>query len=311
MCLAAVLLIYPQANALDKQASRALSHYIKGVVNEDWGNIEEAIQEYKKALKADEQNINIRLNLASSYIKKNDSAKAIEELNSATNIDPEAIEPHALLALLYSSKGDVDLATHEYEAALKNASKLEPKNIDIYKSLGAVYLHQKKLKEAENTYRLITELSPEDAQGYFFLANVHSEVNNNDLAEKEIKRALELRPDYPEALNFLGYLYAEGDRNLNEAEALIRKALEIEPNNGAYIDSLGWLYFKRGNLEEALRELEKASVLLEDPVIYDHLGDVYFKIKDVSSAKSNWEKSLSLNPEQSKVREKLERLNKK
>jgi Tfp pilus assembly protein PilF len=308
--LAAFLFIDTKANALDKNSSFALSHYIMGVIQEDLGNIDEAIQEYKKALKVDNDNLVIHLNLASSYIKKSDTAGAIEELNRASGIDPEAIEPHALLALLYSSKGDFDLATREYEIALKNASKLQPKNIDIYKSLGAIYLQQKKFKDAENTYRLIIDLSPNDAQAHFYLANVYNELSKNVLAEKELRRALELKPDFHQALNFLGYLYVEENRNLDEAETMIRKALELEPDNGAYVDSLGWLYFKKGNASESLKELQKATSLLEDPVIYDHLGDVYLKINDRAKAKLNWEKSLEFDPKQDKVKNKIEELNK-
>jgi tetratricopeptide (TPR) repeat protein len=89
---------------------------------------------------------------------------------------------------------------------------------------------------------------------------------------------------------------------------MIKKALEIEPNNGAYLDSLGWLYFKKGQTEEAIKELEKASALLKDPVIFDHLGDAYFKIGDIENAKNNWQESLSLEPAQDKVKEKLEKI---
>jgi tetratricopeptide (TPR) repeat protein len=89
---------------------------------------------------------------------------------------------------------------------------------------------------------------------------------------------------------------------------MIKKALELEPANGAYIDSLGWLYFKKGKTKEAIRELEKAIALIEDPVIYDHLGDAYFKLKDFGKAKENWEKSLKLLPGQDKVKEKINRI---
>ena len=129
------------------------------------------------------------------------------------------------------------------------------------------------------------------------------------MAEAQLKRALELKPDYPEALNFLGYLYVEQGRNLDEALKLIKKALEAEPGNGAYIDSLGWFYFKKGDFKQALKELEKASALLEDPIIYDHLGDTYFKVKDMQNARINWEKSLKMNPEQQKIQEKLKKIN--
>ncbi|MCM8780784.1 MAG: hypothetical protein NC908_02535, partial [Candidatus Omnitrophica bacterium] len=94
------------------------------------------------------------------------------------------------------------------------------------------------------------------------------------------------------------------------AETMIRKALEIEPNNGAYIDSLGWFYFKKGRYEEALRELKKAVSFLDDPVIYEHLGDTYFIMGDKENAKLNWQRSLNLDPQQIKVKEKLINLDK-
>lgn len=307
-CLISLSLFHAKALALDKNASFALSHYIMGIIYEDLGNIDEAIQEYTKALKVERQNSVLRLNLASTYIKKNDIPKAIEELKSAISLDAEAIEPHAILAILYSAQNKPDLATVEYEQALQNAAKLQPQNVEIYKSLGAIYLQQKKFQDAQNAFSLLLKLSPDYAQGHLYLGSIYSELDNEKMAEEEIKKALEIKPDYPEALNFLGYLYVEKERNLEQAEALIRKALELDPNNGAYLDSLGWLYFKKGKPEQALEELVKASSKISDPVVFDHLGDVYLKINDIPRAKFNWEKSLQLDPEQKKIKEKLEKL---
>jgi Tfp pilus assembly protein PilF len=308
--LSILLSFNTEGYALDKKVSSALSHYIMAVMYDDLGDIDKAIGEYKNTLKVDSEAPVVHLNLASSYIKKNDIAKAVEELNLAAKYDPEAIEPHAILALLYSSQNKPDLVAGEYEIALKNASKLQPKNINIYKSLGIVYLQQKKFQEARNTFKLIIDLSPSDAEAHFYLGSIYNELKDNISAEKEMLRAIELKPDYHEALNFLGYLYVEENKNLEQAQAMIRKALEIEPSNGAYVDSLGWLYFRKGKIEEAVKELEKASSLLEDPVIYDHLGDVYFKAKDTQKAKVSWEKSLKLDPDQAGVKEKLKKLDK-
>ena len=309
-CLLFVLSINTKAAALDKKASSALSHYIMAVMYESLNQIDKSIEEYRKAVKLDYKNSVIHLNLASSYIKNKEPEKAINELKLTAELEPEAVEPHAILALLYSSQNKVQESNQEYEMALKNASKLQPENIDIYKSLAVVYLKQQKLKEAQDTYKLILDLSPSDAQAHFYLASIYEESKDRVRAEEELKKAIELKPDYQEALNYLGYLYVEENKNLNQAETMIRKASEIEPDNGAYIDSLGWLYFKQGKFQEAIKELGRASILLKDPVIFDHLGDVYFKIGDMEKAKISWQNSLDLDSKQGKAKEKIDKLNK-
>jgi Tfp pilus assembly protein PilF len=296
-----------QAPASDKKESQAISHYIMGVINEDSGRIEQAIEAYKKVLKADDKTSVVHLSLASSYIKSNQPQKAIEELHIAASLAPDSVEPHAILALLYSSLDKVDLATGEYEIALKNASQLQPKNADIYKGLGAIYLRQKKLKEAENAYKLIVSINPDDPEGHFYLGTVYADQNKGALAEKEVLRAIELKPDYHQALNYLAYVYIDENRNLQQAEKMLKKALELEPGNAAYIDSMGWLYFKEGRFAEAVKELERASALLDDPVIFDHVGDAYSKINQAQKAVASWEKSLQLDPGQAQVKEKMQK----
>ena len=108
----------------------------------------------------------------------------------------------------------------------------------------------------------------------------------------------------------MGYIYAQQNRNLSKAQELILKALKVDPDNAAYIDSLGWVYFKRGKVKEALKEIEKADSLIEDPEVSDHLGEIYLKLGDVNKAKASWEKSLKLDPQQKPVKEKLDKLNK-
>ena len=312
--LAAALLIAASAGSIlfasDKAGNPALSHFIMGTLCDDLGDVDEAIKEFRKALLIDGEVPQIRINLAISLIKNNKQAEAEKELKRAVKSDPEAVEPHAILAILYSVQDKADLAISEYESALKCASKLNPKDIGIYQGLGALYLKENKFKEAESTFRAISVLTPSDPKAHFYLGAVYQEMKRFDLCEEELKKALKLDPDYHEALNFLGYEYVEWGRDLNEAQNLINKAIQLDPDNGAYIDSLGWLNYKKGNIQEAKKLLEKASSLMEDPVICDHLGDVYFKLKEFDKAKLNWQKSLKLDEKQEKVKEKLDSLNK-
>jgi len=261
---------------LDKKASLSLSHYIMALFYYDLGELEKAVKEYEDALRLDNGVALVHLDFAVTLIKKNEISRAMDELNYTIKLDPEAIEPHAVLALLNLAQGKPGLAVKEYEAALKNSSKFNPNDPEVHFYLGALY-----------------------SEG---------ELKNNVLLEEEFKKAIALKPDYAEALNFLGYTYVENNKNLKVAEDLIKRALKVDPDNGAYIDSLGWLYYKRGRFKEAKETLEKAVSLMPDPVIFDHLGDVFFKIKDIKNAQANWQESLKLNPTQDDLKKKIEAL---
>ncbi len=299
-------LLKTQVDALDKKTHSALTHYIVAATYEKMGDIDKAIAEYQQALKIDYKNAVIHVSLGAAYLKKHEFPRAVEELNLAVKLDPESVEPHAILALLYFSQEKLTEAGKEYELALKKAAALEPQNVAIYKSLAAVYLQQKDYQAAENTYQLIIKLSPNDAETHFFLGNVYDLQQRWPETQRELQQAIAFKPDYHEALNYLGYLYVEKGLNLNDAERLIKRAVELEPENGAYIDSLGWLYYKQGKFKDAVRELERAAALIDDPVVLDHLGDTYLKLRDMNKARASWEKSLQLDPAQDTVKKKIE-----
>ena len=113
----------------------------------------------------------------------------------------------------------------------------------------------------------------------------------------------------PKAYNYIGYMWIDRDMNLDEAGEMIKKALDAEPDNGAFLDSLGWLHYKKGDYEQALKDLLRAveSLKKEDPVVFEHLGDTYHKLGKEAEALSYWQRSLALedNP---KVKEKIEAL---
>jgi tetratricopeptide (TPR) repeat protein len=121
-----------------------------------------------------------------------------------------------------------------------------------------------------------------------------------------MQTVLKLDPQNAEALNFIGYLYADKGIRLDEAEALIKKALALKPGNGYMIDSLGWVYFRQNRLDDALRHLKEASEALpEDAAISEHLGDVYAKLGQIKEAIDAYERALRFNPDSDALKQKL------
>jgi tetratricopeptide (TPR) repeat protein len=116
-------------------------------------------------------------------------------------------------------------------------------------------------------------------------------------AEPDFQHALELSPDQPFVLNYLGYSWAEMGRHLAEARQMIQRAAERRPNDGAITDSLGWVMFRQGDSKDAVRMLEHAVELEpEDATINAHLGDAYFAAGRKIEAQYQWRRALTLNP---------------
>ena len=144
------------------------------------------------------------------------------------------------------------------------------------------------------------------------LSQVYQAMNKMEESEQQLRLILEADSNDATANNDLGYVMADRNKNLPEAERLVRKAIELDrqqrttgpaitvdadKDNAAYVDSLGWVLFRQGKLDEAMKELEKASKLSggdDDPVVWDHLGDVYQKAKQTDKALASWKKSLGL-----------------
>jgi len=124
-----------------------------------------------------------------------------------------------------------------------------------------------------------------------------------------MKLAIEINPQNAQALNYLGYTWAERGTQLDEAESLILRALKVEPNEGAYLDSLGWVYFQKGDYQRAVEQLERASeIITDDPVVVEHLADVYDKLGRTEAALVRYRdvvKNSKEQEQQQRVKEKI------
>ena len=172
-------------------------------------------------------------------------------------------------------------------------------------SLSAAKKYQEALTVFEQALLEAESVNSDLLQGgdfYFRYGNAAEEAGMFDKAGELLRKALDAE-DNPQQIaetsNYLGYMWVEHDRNLEEGGNLIRKALEIDPDNGAFLDSMGWYYFKTSNYQQALAELKRAVEIIkpEDAVVYEHLGDTYAKLNEIGKAVDCWQKALGLNPE--------------
>lgn len=161
--------------------------------------------------------------------------------------------------------------------------------------LGIVLVSREKYKEALEELNAAIETDPGNGAYYFYRASVHEKLEQQESMEKDLKKSIEIDPGNPIAYNYLGYYLSEKGIRLNESLLLVRRAVELAPDNEAYQDSLGWIFFKLGNHDEALLHLQLAYQILkdkgeEDPVILEHIGDVYKEKTQFGNAVAYWEK---------------------
>ena len=117
-------------------------------------------------------------------------------------------------------------------------------------------------------------------------------------------------PEHADALNYIGYTYADAGENLDEAERLILEAMKYKSEDGYIIDSLGWVYYQKGLFEQALKTLKKAVAMVpDDPVIMEHLGDAYLKTNQQKKALEIYRNSFKLKKKDTKeLLEKIKKL---
>jgi Flp pilus assembly protein TadD len=144
--------------------------------------------------------------------------------------------------------------------------------------------------------------NPKSADLHFNLGTAYDKLNRFDDVVRAMETAIQLDPHHADALNYLGYSYADRGIKIDQAISLTKQAVALKPENGYYVDSLGWAFFKSGLLTEALAELKRAAALVgDDPVIYEHLGDIYAKQQRLSDAREAWLHALELDPSNHKL----------
>ena len=210
---------------------------------------------------------------------------------------------YAWAAQLRAAADLADLDRHdEAIAALRAMIDERPARIDAASALGDVFRMDERYDEAADAYDVaIGRIAAVENRHWrlFYVRGIAFErLGEWPEAEADFMRALELEPDQPLVLNYLGYSWVEMGRNLDEAKTMIEKAVELRPDDGYIVDSLGWVAYRLGDFEEATRQLELAVELVPgDPIINDHLGDAYWQVGRLNEARFQWRRVLTLEPE--------------
>lgn len=254
-----------------------------------------------RALDPESADILVMLGGIAENLKKPEQAIALYK--SVPENSPMRRLSEMQLGLSLASIGKVD----EAKQHLKELIELDPKDVRSYLAYGSVLSDAKDYKEMGLIYdRAVEAIGPVPQRSdwtIFFQRGIAYERQKMwDKAEPSFKKALDLNPDQPQVLNYLGYSWVDMNINLEEGLGMIRKAVDLKPDDGYIVDSLGWAYFRMGRFDDAAVELERAVELMAgDATINDHLGDAYWRVGRKLEAVFQWNQALALKPEETEI----------
>jgi Flp pilus assembly protein TadD len=237
-----------------------------------------------------------RIDLADSLREQGRGAAAIKVLagvGSNSIYRPQASMTEAFLR--------EDLGDHEEARAAASAALAKSRPRDMLVQAGDLNRSQNRHADAEALYdealKLDAANSRADWRLYFARAAERDRLGRWQDAEADIRRALELEPERPELLNFLGFSLVQRGGDVRGGLDLIEKAAARRPDQGYIVDSLGWAHYRLGDFAEAVTQLERAAELSpSDPEIIDHLGDAYWRHGQQQDADYSWRRALQLKP---------------
>ncbi|WP_354667641.1 tetratricopeptide repeat protein [Lentibacter algarum] len=181
---------------------------------------------------------------------------------------------------------------------LEQLTKTHPDLPVVHTAHGDLMRLLERFDEAIASYDKALDLRAEAASGDWFIyytrGIAYERLGDWEASEADFRRALEISPEQPNVLNYLGYSLVEKNRKLDEALEMIERAAAASPNSGYIIDSLGWAMFRLGRFDDAVPHMERAAELMSiDPVVNDHLGDVYWAVGRKLEAEFQWKRALS------------------
>ncbi len=233
----------------------------------------------------------------------NQSQRAIDFYSQVPEGSPLRRISEMQLGLNLAQSGKVE----EAKQHLKKLIETYPDDVRGYVAYGSVLSDNKNYEEMAKVYdKAVDVIGPvpkkSDWNVFFQRAIAYERLKKWPLAEPNFKKALELYPDQPQVLNYLGYSWVDMNIHLEEGLDMIRRAVDLRPDDGYIVDSLGWAYYRLGRFDDATAELERAVELKAgDATINDHLGDIYWRVGRKLEAVYQWQRALTMKPEETEI----------
>ncbi len=250
--------------ALELRPDYPIAQMLVGRILESLGRPRDAIEVYDAVSRSSMLSWSARLRKAASLESLGDDGQAIEQLRGM--VDERGARADVLVRLgdILRSKKRFDESVTAYDGAIQRIGAMERRHWTLLYSRGIALERSKRWPRAE----------------------------------KDFLAALELNPDQPYVLNYLGYSWVDQGIKLDRAKTMIERAVELRPNDGYIVDSLGWALYRIKEFTGAVRHLERAVELRpQDPTINDHLGDAYWRVGRRVEARFQWRRAMSLDPE--------------
>ena len=261
----------------------------ESVAYQSLGQYDKAIAVLKKARDAnpDDSTLDIYLIQAHLVAKRYAEAAAIADKARKDHPEDERLTHLHANALFHSGSPSGALALME---RLVDA---QPEGPDAYLMLAGLYSESGRVQDAVTVLDRAAQRFPDDRSLLFRRGSILSDAQRPVEAEQAFRQLIALEPTHADALNFLGYMFAERGERLDEAIALIGRALDGDPDNPSYLDSLGWAYFKKGDMASAEKYLSRAAAALpQNSVVQSHHGEVLSRVGRHREAAAAWTRAL-------------------
>jgi tetratricopeptide (TPR) repeat protein len=233
-----------------------------------------------------------------------DDTTGIRHFRTVTELAPWNPDGWVFLASAYFGLSDFTGMAGVLEAGRRHL----PEDFRVNFFLGVAYNRQGKRNEAARALEKARQINPKDIEAIAELAMVYDGMSQHEESDSLYEEGLRIRPEYHLILNNYGYSLAERGLQLGRALDMSTKALEAQPENASYLDTKAWVLYRLGNFAEAekylLRAIDKGT---PGATLFDHLGDICFRLNDRVRAMEFWKKASALEPENAAIRDKVQR----